>query len=293
MSTAATFTAGLIQMRSGLDPAANLDAAARMIAQAKDAGADYVQTPEMTNILALKREHLLAAIEPEESDPTLAAFRELARKLAPVRPCRIARDQAGVRPRGEPLLPDRPQGRHRCALRQDPHVRRRSGERRKLPRVAQLPSGRDRRGRRPALGAARAHDLLRPALPGALPRAGRGRLLVPRHSVGVHAADRRGALARADARARDRERLLRACGGARRQPRERARQPSATRSWSIPGAGSSPKAASSRASCWRRSIRPRSARRAPRFPRSSMGAASRLVEPMAEPVHLHAVEAPS
>jgi predicted amidohydrolase len=80
MSTSSTFTAALLQMRSGLDPAANLGAAARMIGEAKSAGADYVQTPEMTNILAASREQLFAAIKPEESDPSLAGFRELARK---------------------------------------------------------------------------------------------------------------------------------------------------------------------------------------------------------------------
>src|SRR5207247_7962433 len=83
MSTgkAATFTAGLVQMRSGLSPQANLDAAVRLIEEAKSAGADYVLTPEMTNILEIKRERLFAAIASEESDATLAALRELARKL--------------------------------------------------------------------------------------------------------------------------------------------------------------------------------------------------------------------
>jgi len=80
MSTASTFTVGLVQMRTGLDPAANLDAAAHMVAEAKGAGADYVQTPEMTNILAANREQLFATIQPEESDATLAGFCELARK---------------------------------------------------------------------------------------------------------------------------------------------------------------------------------------------------------------------
>ena len=83
MSTgkAVTFTAGLVQMRSGLSPQANLDAAVRLIEDAKRAGADYVLTPEMTNILEIKRERLFATIVPEENDPTLAAMRELARKL--------------------------------------------------------------------------------------------------------------------------------------------------------------------------------------------------------------------
>ena len=79
--SATTFTAGLVQMRSGLSPQANLEAALRLIGEAKSAGADYVLTPEMTNILEVKRERLFAAIEPEDNDGSLAAFRELARKL--------------------------------------------------------------------------------------------------------------------------------------------------------------------------------------------------------------------
>ena len=77
-----TFRAGLIQMRSGRDPAANLDAAVKMIGEAKAAGADYVQTPEMTNIMELSREKLFATITPEEFDICLTALRDLARKLS-------------------------------------------------------------------------------------------------------------------------------------------------------------------------------------------------------------------
>ncbi len=78
----ATFKVGLIQMRSGLDPQANLTAALRAIDEAKRAGADYVQTPEMTNILALKRDDLFAKIVGEEHDLTLTTLREVARKLS-------------------------------------------------------------------------------------------------------------------------------------------------------------------------------------------------------------------
>src|SRR6185312_14044326 len=78
---AGTFKAAMIQMRSGLAPAANIEAAVRMIGEAKSAGADYVQTPEMTNILAARREQLFAAIVEEQSDAALAALRELARRL--------------------------------------------------------------------------------------------------------------------------------------------------------------------------------------------------------------------
>src|SRR5262245_66249809 len=81
MSTPSPFVVGLVQMRSGLSPQINCDAAARLIAEAKDGGAEYVLTPEMTNILEVKRERLFAALAPEESDASLAAFRELARRL--------------------------------------------------------------------------------------------------------------------------------------------------------------------------------------------------------------------
>jgi deaminated glutathione amidase len=80
-SNAATFTVGLVQMRSGLTPSANLEAAVKLIGEAKSQGADYVLTPEMTNIMDLKRERLFAAIVPEEEDATLASLRTLARKL--------------------------------------------------------------------------------------------------------------------------------------------------------------------------------------------------------------------
>jgi predicted amidohydrolase len=75
-----TFKAAMIQMRSGLTPGANVDEAARLIGEAKSSGADYVQTPEMTNILAAKRAQLFDAIVEEDADPSLAALRELARK---------------------------------------------------------------------------------------------------------------------------------------------------------------------------------------------------------------------
>jgi deaminated glutathione amidase len=78
---AGTFKAAMIQMRSGLTPAANIDDAVRLIGEAKSAGADYVLTPEMTNILAAKREQLFAAVVEEEKDAALATMRELARKL--------------------------------------------------------------------------------------------------------------------------------------------------------------------------------------------------------------------
>jgi predicted amidohydrolase len=80
MNTSA-FKAAMIQMRSGLAPAANIEAAVRMIGEAKSAGADYVLTPEMTNIMEVKRDRLFVTIVEEDADISLATLRELARKL--------------------------------------------------------------------------------------------------------------------------------------------------------------------------------------------------------------------
>jgi predicted amidohydrolase len=77
----ATFKAAMIQMRSGLMPSANVDSAVKLIGEAKTAGADYVQTPEMTNILAARREQLFQVVTAEDHDASLATFRDLARKL--------------------------------------------------------------------------------------------------------------------------------------------------------------------------------------------------------------------
>jgi predicted amidohydrolase len=52
-----------------------------MIGEAKSAGADYVLTPEMTNILAARREQLFSVVVEEEADASLATLREVARKL--------------------------------------------------------------------------------------------------------------------------------------------------------------------------------------------------------------------
>ena len=76
-----SFKAAMIQMRSGLQPGANIDAAVRYIGDAKSAGAEYVLTPEMTNILAANREQLFTVAVEEEADASLATLREVARKV--------------------------------------------------------------------------------------------------------------------------------------------------------------------------------------------------------------------
>ncbi len=77
----AGFRAAAIQMRSGFSIETNTDEAERLIRAAASAGADYALTPEMTTILCMDRERLLASISAEADDPSLARFRALAREL--------------------------------------------------------------------------------------------------------------------------------------------------------------------------------------------------------------------
>jgi predicted amidohydrolase len=67
-------------MRSGRDPLANRDAAVALVREAADAGADFVQTPEMTSLVDRDRTALFDKIAPEERDLTLTGLREVARE---------------------------------------------------------------------------------------------------------------------------------------------------------------------------------------------------------------------
>jgi predicted amidohydrolase len=75
------FRAAAVQLRSGLDIARNIAAAEALIREAAKAGAGYVLTPEMTNVLDRDRDRLLKAIKGEDREPSLARFRALAGEL--------------------------------------------------------------------------------------------------------------------------------------------------------------------------------------------------------------------
>ncbi|MYZ49532.1 carbon-nitrogen hydrolase family protein [Propylenella binzhouense] len=77
-----TFRAACIQLRSSGDVAENIAIVEALAREAASRGADYVQTPEMTNIVQRDRRALEAAIRREAEDPSLAAFSALARELA-------------------------------------------------------------------------------------------------------------------------------------------------------------------------------------------------------------------
>jgi len=79
-SHAATFTAALVQMRSGRSVDANVAAAVELIREAAGRGAHYVQTPEVTTLMEIDRDRLFAAAVPEAGNPALATFTDLAAK---------------------------------------------------------------------------------------------------------------------------------------------------------------------------------------------------------------------
>ena len=69
-----------IQMRSGLDPEANLAALEPLLAQAAAAGAAYALTPEVTMIFPENRDQLRSVAAPFEGHAQLARVGELARR---------------------------------------------------------------------------------------------------------------------------------------------------------------------------------------------------------------------
>jgi len=79
--TQTKFKAALVQLRTGKSVEANIASASKLIREAKDLGAEYIQTPEMTNIMEQGRDGLFASLKEEERDGSLAAFRQLARDL--------------------------------------------------------------------------------------------------------------------------------------------------------------------------------------------------------------------
>lgn len=70
-----------VQLRSGRDPLKNLLEVEALIRDAASAGATYIQTPEMTNIIERDRADMLGRLEVEGKDHFVARGAELAREL--------------------------------------------------------------------------------------------------------------------------------------------------------------------------------------------------------------------
>ena len=81
MSTSRIFTAACVQLASDIEPEVNLRAAAEAIRRARDAGADFVLTPETTDMMEMKRRDAFAKAKGEAEHPGLAQLRDLAGEL--------------------------------------------------------------------------------------------------------------------------------------------------------------------------------------------------------------------
>ena len=81
MSTGSPFVAAMVQMRTGLLPEPSFEQAAELIREAALQGADYVQTPEVSNMMQLNRTALFEHLASQDDDVSLRNYRELAREL--------------------------------------------------------------------------------------------------------------------------------------------------------------------------------------------------------------------
>jgi len=75
------FRAACVQMRTGLDIAANIVSASALIREARAKGAEFIATPEMTSLFEAESDALFAKTKPEADDAALQAFRALARDV--------------------------------------------------------------------------------------------------------------------------------------------------------------------------------------------------------------------
>jgi predicted amidohydrolase len=67
-------------LNSSSEVAANIAAASALVREARKAGADFILTPEVSDMIEPRRDQVLAKAKPEAAHPMLAAFRDLARE---------------------------------------------------------------------------------------------------------------------------------------------------------------------------------------------------------------------
>ena len=75
------YSVACIQMRSGIDIDENIAQFLELVRRAADAGARYIQTPEMTGIVQRDRKVLFSSIKSEQNDPLLEKAADLAGAL--------------------------------------------------------------------------------------------------------------------------------------------------------------------------------------------------------------------
>ena len=223
MSADLTFTAAMVQMRTGLLPEPSLEQGTKLIRQAAAEGADYVLTPEVSNMMQLNRKALFEHLATEADDLSLKAYRALAIELKihlhvgslalRASPERAVNRSFLIGPDGGIIASydkihmfdiDLPGGEsYRESANYQP------GE---TAVISDLPWGR--------IGLTICYDVRFPALYRALAESG---AVVPYRALRFYQEDRRSALAYVAARPRHREWLLRVRRRSRRHAREQAR----------------------------------------------------------------------
>ena len=93
----APFTAACIQFTAGPDPEPNLRQASDLVRRARDAGAEFIMTPEVSNFIESGQRRRDKA-RPEAGEPFLAGMRDLARELG----CWLLLGSLVIDPAGEP-----------------------------------------------------------------------------------------------------------------------------------------------------------------------------------------------
>ena len=75
-----SFRAACIQLSSGREIAPNIEAASTLVRRARDAGADLIMTPEVSDMIEPRRGLRVEKAKPESEHAMLATFRALARE---------------------------------------------------------------------------------------------------------------------------------------------------------------------------------------------------------------------
>jgi predicted amidohydrolase len=210
------FRAACIQLRSTTDPSENLKTVERLVREAASRDADYVQTPEMTNVIQRNRADLARSLHPEGSDPFVRGLAALSGELGIfIHAGSLALAAGGGRIANRSLIFGR--GGQLMARYDKIHLfdvdLPGGGE---LARIGRISARRSRRGGRPALAAPGCFYLLRYPLPAALPGASACRRDGAERARRIHPPDGRGSLARPAKSAGDRERRIRDLRGAGR-----------------------------------------------------------------------------
>ena len=71
----------LVQMRSGIQPTANVETATRLIREAAATGARFIATPETTHLVHKDADQAFAVMHTQDDEPAIASFAALAKEL--------------------------------------------------------------------------------------------------------------------------------------------------------------------------------------------------------------------